>query len=114
MKPGATIIQELRKGECNTALGEAINEATERVKATGKRCTVTLTLEIEPVDDKATTQAVERVFVTDKIKTKLAALPQKNTLFFIDPDSSDLSRTDPQQTVPGVKVDKPAPERAAG
>lgn len=100
MRPGSTTIRELRKGAADTALGEAINTATERVKVTGKKCQVTLTLTIEPADEDA---EVDRVWITDEVKTKLAALPQKNTLFFVDPDSHDLTRDDPQQKIPGVK-----------
>lgn len=100
MKPASTIITELRGGMANEALTDAIQEATERVKATGKKAQVILTLTIEPADVEA--DEVERVWVQDEVKCKLPKLPQKNTLFFIDPENNNLSRKDPQQAHPAL------------
>lgn len=100
MRNGSTIIQELRKGSADAALGEALNAATERVKITGKPAKVVLTLTIEPADKNA--EEVDQVWVEDEITLKLPKLAQKNTLFFLDTESNDLSRDNPQRTIPGI------------
>lgn len=102
--PGTTTIQCLRKGMANDDLGTAIEEVTDRVKATGKAGKVVLTLTIEPagVEKGAKDMTVEKVWVEDDIKTVLPKLPQASTLLFCDPDGG-LTREDPQKTIPGVR-----------
>lgn len=101
MRNGSDIIKELRKGNADSDIGEAINEATERTKVTGKQSQVHIVLTIQPADKEDSD--VERVWMIDKVTTKLPDLPQKNTMFFVDPESNDLSQQSPQQSIPGVR-----------
>lgn len=103
--PGSQLIAELRKGGCSIALGEALDAATDRVKATGKAAKVSLTITIAPVDKEAAD--VERVFLTDEIKMTLPKLPQKNTLFFVG-ERGELTRKDPSGFIKEVKDVKDA------
>jgi hypothetical protein len=102
--PGTTTIQVLRKGGCNDDLGAAIEEVTDRVKATGKPGKVVLTLTIEPagIEKGGKDVIVEKVWVEDDIKTVLPKTPQPSTLLFVDPDGG-LTREDPQRTIPGIR-----------
>lgn len=99
--PGHMTIGELRKGACSEALRQAIQEATERTKATRKKSKVCLTLTIDLADEKA--EEVEMVTVIDDIKLTLPKLPQKQTFFYVHPDTNALLRDNPQQFIDGVK-----------
>jgi hypothetical protein len=102
--PGHMTIGELRKGMCSEQLRQAIQEATERTKATRKKSKVQLTLTIDLADEKA--EEVEMVTVIDDIKLVLPKLPQKQTFFYIHPETSALLRENPAQFIDGVKDQK--------
>lgn len=105
--PGHMTIGELRKGACSEALRLAIQEATERTKATRKKSKVQLTLTIDIGDEKA--EEVEMVTVIDDIKLTLPKLPQKMTWFYVNPSDNALLRDNPAQYIDGIKpVEKDA------
>ena len=103
--PGTTIIQSLRKGHCNEEIGDAIAQVVDRVKATGKPGEVIIKLKIKPagIEEGAKDTEVERTWVDDTVTVKLPALPKQSTMFFIEPDTSNLTRNDPAQHIPGIK-----------
>ncbi len=103
--PATTIIQSLRKGNLNEEMGEQLASVVERVKATGKKAKLILTLTIEPAgvnkDDRDL--VVEKVWIRDEIKLALPKLPVNPTLLFIKEDSNDLTKDAPQTSIHGVR-----------
>lgn len=102
-EPGTTTIQRLREGKVNEELAEAIETAIERMKATGKKTQVIMTLSFNPagVEKGAKGDEIERTWIDDDIKLKLPALPKGNTLLFVDPDGG-VTDKNPQMEIEGV------------
>ncbi len=105
MQHAINILGELRRGACNEELSEAIREAVKSVIATGKKAEVMVKLKFEPAGiakgDRET--EVERVWLTDEIKLSVPKVPVAPSIFFIDPENQNLSRTPPQLSIPGVQ-----------
>lgn len=101
---GATTLLRLRKGECSEDLGEAISTAVDRMKATGKKAKVVITLTFEPAGAEKGSKGDEipMSFIRDDIKLVLPALPRNDTLLFVDHDNGGLTDKNPQQHIPGV------------
>lgn len=89
MKPATTTIAEMRGGALNDELSKAIQDAAAAVRATGRAATVTLELKINPYDGDE--GEVERVSVSDKVKTKLPEPKKRDSVFFIT-SGNDLTR----------------------
>jgi hypothetical protein len=101
----------IRGGAAMEELVQAIQEATERTKRTRKASTVSLTIKIDTADKDD--QDVDRVWVTDDIKTKLPAEPKKHTLLFID-HKNNLVKQDPQLSLfVGARPVEREPEQEA-
>lgn len=94
MKPFSSTLAEIRGGNCNDEMAEAIAEVTRQVRLTGKAGSVTLKLSIEP----ATPGDSERIVLHDEVTSRLPKPPQPATFFFAD-DHNNLSLKDPQQTL---------------
>ena len=89
-KPFAAALQEMRKGGLHTEMGDELAELTKRVMATGKVGSITLTLQVKPMDDGTT------VKVTDKITVKTPRFDTAATVFFPD-EQGNLLRNRPDQ-----------------
>lgn len=103
-EPGTTTLMRLRGGEFNKELGEKIDEAVERMKATGKKTKLMVELTFEPAGVEKGTKGddIERTWITDDIKLKLPALPKANTILFVDPEGG-VTDQNPQQEIEGVR-----------
>jgi len=85
----------LRGGAFLEEVSQALANATAGVKKSKKKAQVCITLTIEPADKKDAT--VERVWLSDEVKTKLPPSPKRDTLMFVSEDKGVLSERDPQQ-----------------
>lgn len=96
------LLSNLRYGACEAELTDAIAEATRAAQDTGKKATITLTIEIKPRPHGG------QYVIADTIKTKLPELPREETIMFGTPDGN-LVREDPrQQKLPLRDVAAPA------
>jgi hypothetical protein len=104
-EPGCTTLLRLRKGDLNEELGEAISTAVDRMKATGKKSKVVLTLTFEPAGAEKGSKGDEipMSFIRDDVKLVLPALPRNDTLLFIDHEEGGLTEENPQQHIAGVE-----------
>lgn len=82
----------LNKGGTSAELDEALAQAVNAVKATGKVAKISFEITIRPADKDGDT-----VMVEDAIKVKTANPPRKAALFFTD-DHGRLHRDNPNQT----------------
>jgi len=96
-------IQSLRHGQAEVELSDALTEAVQRARDTGKKATVSISITIEPKG------ASGQYFLTDDIKCKLPAFAKEKTILFGTPDGN-LLRDDPhQQKLPLRELDDAAP-----
>jgi len=86
--PFSVFVAELSGGRTNEALTEKLAELAERVRATGRRGSLTFTIAMKPNGDNAVT-------IVDEIKTKLPEFARPTTAFFVTDGA--LSRKDPRQ-----------------
>jgi hypothetical protein len=102
---GNVTLLRLRKGECSEELGEAIATAVDRMKATGKKSKVILTLTFEPAGAEKGSKGEEipMSFIRDDIKLVLPAMPRNDTLLFVDHENGGLTDENPQQHIDGVE-----------
>ena len=97
-------INELRYGEAQHDLTQALHECVQAARLTGKAATLTLTLKVEPEGDG-------QYRLRDDIRTRLPKVAE-STLMFGTPDGN-LTRHDPRQRdmdlkiVPGEPADPP-------
>lgn len=98
IRPFAEFLQEQAQGRTHAEMGEALYDLASRVRDTGKKGSVTLTITIEPM------KGDERVLVVaDEIKLKLPEFPRKPSIFYTA-DDGNLSRSDPEQmALPGLR-----------
>lgn len=98
----------LRAGSCQEELSEALSDAVEAARETGKQAIVTLTLKIKPEGRSG------QYVVHDDIKRKLPALDKGGTLLFGTPEGN-LQRQDPRQTALNLKrvpdEERPTPKQ---
>lgn len=85
----ADVLTDLRGGRTHQELSEALVEATEAVKRTGKQATVQLTIKLKPQGDR-------QVEVIDAIKRTIPEPARQPTIMFID-EGNRLSRSDVRQ-----------------
>ena len=91
IRPFADWLREQSQGKTHDEMGEAIYDLAARVRDTGKKGSVTLTIVVEPM------KGDERVLVvSDEIRLKLPEFPRKPSIFYTGPDGN-LSRQDPEQ-----------------
>ena len=91
IRPFADFLREQAKGTTHEELGEGLHDLVARVRDTGKKGTLTLTVTVELMkgSDKA-------VIVSDEIKLKLPEHDRDTSLFFAD-RFGNLTRNDPDQ-----------------
>jgi len=85
----ADVLTDLRGGRTHNELSEALYEATEAVKKTGKMATVQLTIKLKPQGDR-------QVEVLDAIKRTIPEPARQPTIMFID-EANRLTRSDVRQ-----------------
>lgn len=84
----AEIVTDLRGGVTHRELSQAVYDATEAAKRTGKNAEVQLVLKIKPQGDR-------QVEVVDVIKKKIPEPNRSPTIFFVD--GGRLTRSDVRQ-----------------
>lgn len=91
IRPFADFLREHGKGRTHDELGEALHTLIARVKDTGKKGSITLTVSVEPMkkDDRL-------VVVGDKIKITLPEHDRPSGVWFVGRDGN-LQRDDPNQ-----------------
>jgi hypothetical protein len=91
IRPFADFLIEHGRGRTHDELGEALHTLIARVKDTGKKGSVTLTVVVEPMkkDDRM-------VIVADKIAIKLPEHDRPSGVWFVGKDGN-LQRDDPDQ-----------------
>lgn len=103
IRPFADFLREQSGGKTHDEMSEALYDLAARVRDTGKKGTVTLTISIEPM------KGDERVLVvSDEIRIKLPEFPRKPSFFFTAADGN-LSRRDPEQLSFDSLREVPAP-----
>ncbi|WP_131104048.1 hypothetical protein [Ornithinimicrobium sufpigmenti] len=103
IRPFADFLREHGRGRTHDELGEALHTLIARVKDTGKKGSVTLTVVVEPMkkDDRM-------VVVGDKIAIKLPEHDRPSGLWFVGKDGN-LQRDDPDQLAFEALREVPAP-----
>lgn len=91
IRPFADWLREQSHGKTHDEMGEALYDLVARVRDTGKKGTVSLTITVAPMD-----KDVSVLVVSDEIKLRLPEHDRKASLFYPD-KSGNLSRTDPNQ-----------------
>ena len=106
IRPFADVLLEMSAGRTHLELGEKLHELIARVRDTGKKGSLTLTISVAPMKNNTS-----NLVVTDMVAAKLPALDRQTSVFWADRDGN-LSRTDPNQLafeslkeVPPVDVD---------
>lgn len=87
----AAFLVEQSNGRTHTELSEGLRDLVTRVIDTGKKGSITLTVNVEPMKN-----APETLVVTDAIKLKLPEHDRKASIFWPD-TAGNLCRTDPNQ-----------------
>lgn len=103
IRPFADFLREHGRGRTHDELGEALHSLVARVKDTGKKGSVTLTVVVEPMkkDDRM-------VVVGDKIAIKLPEHDRPSGVWFVGRDGN-LQRDDPDQMSFDSLREVPAP-----
>lgn len=91
IRPFADWLREQSHGKTHDELGEALYDLVQRVRDTGKKGSVSLTVTVAPMD-----KDVSVLVVSDEIKLRLPEHDRKASLFYPD-KTGNLSRTDPGQ-----------------
>ncbi|MBT9255399.1 hypothetical protein KMZ30_07410 [Phycicoccus sp. KQZ13P-1] len=102
-RPFADFLREHGKGRTHDELSETLHTLIARVKDTGKKGSVTLTVVVEPMkkDDRM-------VVVSDQIKIRLPEHDRPSNAWFIGEDGN-LQRDDPDQLPFETLREVPAP-----
>lgn len=99
IRPFADWLREQSAGRTHNELGEGLHDLIARVRDTGKKGTLTLTVSVAPLDKDVST-----LVVSDEIRLKLPEHDRKASIFYTD-DAGNLSRTDPNQPeISGLRV----------
>lgn len=91
VRPFADFLQELDKGKVATELGTSLQELVAEVTRTGKKGSLVLTVEVQPVSGND-----EQVTVGAKVASKLPARTRASSFFFVTGERN-LTRSDPRQ-----------------
>lgn len=90
-RPFATWLLEQAGGRTHDELGEGLRDLVARVKDTGKKGSVTLTVKVGLLDKDPNI-----LVISDEIKLNLPEHDRKASIFYTDPNG-DLTRNDPNQ-----------------
>lgn len=103
VRPFADFLRDQNKGRTHEELSEGLHELIGRIKETGKKGQLVLTITVEP--NKKNPDVLQ---VSDLIAVKFPQPERKASIFYTDGDGN-LSRTDPQQlSFEGIR-EVPAP-----
>ena len=83
-------LKALRYGQAEHELCEAIAEAVQAARDTGKQAVISMKITIKPQGNSG------QYFITDEITTKLPKLAKEQTIMFGTPEGN-LLRDDPRQ-----------------
>lgn len=92
VRPFADVLVELSGGRTHTELSEQLHDLIARVRDTGKKGSLTLTITVSRVKNAAE----NTLTVSDDVRAKLPAHDRNVSVFFADADGN-LSRKDPNQ-----------------
>lgn len=92
VRPFADWLRDQSKGKTHDELSEALRDLVSRVIDTGKKGSLTLIVNVEPMPNSDGSALI----VKDEIKLKLPEFARDASLFFADEDFN-LRRTDPRQ-----------------
>lgn len=115
IRPFADFLREQNKGKTHDELSTALNDLVNAVTLHEKGGTLTLKIEVKPMEKGGG----DVLLVTDEITVKMPKPKRKPSVFFPDADGN-LRRNDPNQmsfdTLTGIdgERDTDARERAAG
>ena len=90
-RPFADFLLEHNKGAGHQKAGEALQRVVGAVRDTGKKGSVTITVNIEPMK-----QSEDALVTTVVVAEKIPTVAPKGAIFYADEDHN-LQRTDPQQ-----------------
>ena len=91
VRPFADWLREQAGGKSHDELGEALYDLVQRVKDTGKKGTVSYTIEVGPMKGDP-----DVLVIADQIKLRLPEHDRKASLFYTD-TIGNLTRKDPNQ-----------------
>lgn len=98
VKQALDVLRELEDGKLLNDLSIDLNELIRQVKHCTKAGSLTLKIDIKPVNNDT-----HNVTAEASVKVNAPKLSRRSTLFFTTPDCN-LSRTDPaQRTLPGLE-----------
>lgn len=92
IRPFADALREMQSGRTHTELSEQLHELIARVRDTGKKGSLTLTITVAPVKNASE----NTLTVSDIVTAKLPAHDRRVSLFYADADGN-LTRRDPNQ-----------------
>lgn len=92
IRPFADALREMQAGRTHTELSEQLHELIARVRDTGKKGSLTLTITVAPVKNASE----NTLTVSDVVTAKLPAHDRRVSLFYADADGN-LTRRDPNQ-----------------
>lgn len=90
-RPFSTWLLEQSGGKTHDELSDALHDLVARVRDTGKKGSVSLTVSVAPLSGDT-----DVLVVSDEIKLRLPEHDRKPSLFYPDKDGN-LSRRDPNQ-----------------
>jgi hypothetical protein len=92
------ILKALRYGTLDSELGQKLHEVVQRVDATQRVGSISLTLKVKP-------GGAGRIEITDDIKVTMPKEEKGSSIMFVMPVSGALVRTDPRQMeIEGLKT----------
>jgi hypothetical protein len=90
-RPFAAFLREQAGGKTHDELSDALRDLVARVQDTGKKGSLSLTVNVEPLKGDTDTLVIK-----DEIKLKLPEHDRKASLFFVN-DDGNLTRDNPNQ-----------------
>lgn len=91
IRPFADWFREQSSGKTHEEMGEALYDLVQRVRDTGKKGTLSLTISVAPMD-----KDISVLVISDEIKLRLPEHDRKSSLFYPD-KHGNLTRRDPGQ-----------------
>ena len=105
------IIKMLRRGGTDSELGAAFEEVKQAAERSQKRCSLVITLHVEPLKDDLNG---DQIIILDEHQIKLPKSPPRQNFLYVEPESGKVQSTDPQLTMTEVLSNtKTAPSETA-
>jgi hypothetical protein len=104
MRPFTDFLAEYRRGACRDELTQKLQELVNEVTEICKAGTLTLTIKVMPAGAGNSSQ----IKISDDIKVKLPQSLREESIFFVDPDTGNITRDNPMQPhLPLREVERP-------